>query len=45
MVGALAAAWKELSAEEQAEWKEKATKPAEESSAAESAEEEGEEDE
>jgi hypothetical protein len=45
VVGALAAAWKALSEEEQAEWKEKATKPAEESSAAESAEEEGEEDE
>lgn len=45
VVGALAAAWKALSEEEQAEWKEKATKPAEESSEAESAEEEGEEDE
>ena len=44
VVAALAAAWKELSAEEQAEWKEKATKPAEEVSEAESAEEEGEEE-
>ncbi len=32
VVAALAAAWKELSAEEQAEWKEKAAKPAEEAS-------------
>ena len=38
VVGALAAAWKALSEEEQAEWKEKAAKPAEESSEAESAE-------
>jgi hypothetical protein len=45
VVGALAAAWKELSAEEQAEWKEKAAKPAEEISEAESAEGEGEESE
>ena len=45
VVGALAAAWKALSEEEQAEWKEKAAKPAEESSEAESAEGEGEEDE
>jgi hypothetical protein len=35
VVGALAAAWKALSEEEQAEWKEKAAKPAEESSEAE----------
>ena len=45
VVAALAAAWKELSAEEQAEWKEKAAKPAEEASEASSAEGEGEEDE
>jgi hypothetical protein len=44
VVGALAAAWKELSAEEQAEWKEKAAKPAEEASEASSAEGEGEEE-
>lgn len=40
VVGALAAAWKALSEEEQAEWKEKAAKPAEESSEAESVEDE-----
>jgi hypothetical protein len=45
VVAALAAAWKELSAEEQADWKEKAAKPAEEASEASSAEGEGEEDE
>lgn len=43
VVAALAAAWKELSAEEQTEWKEKAAKPAEEASEASSAE--GEEEE
>lgn len=44
VVGALAAAWKALSEEEQAEWKEKAAKPAEESSEAESAEGEAEDE-